>query len=557
MRKTVYLLALVMIFVNVCACNNVENGVETTTSTTALSVEEPTETVPNETTGNMAESTTADTASIIKKDVVPVVRGTLAAGNGFVLGVGENGEAIIVKPAADKTAGINFNNVAVWDELIAVAVGDYDVIGLKNDGTVWSLKLSLGSWSDIVQVAAGKDNVAGLKKDGTVEYKGMTNIAGIREWTDIIQVSAGAGFVAGLKSDKTVVSAGENRLGQCETDNWTDVEMLVTGEGHTVGLRSNGTVLAAGLNLFGECDVTEWNDIIYVAAGRYITIGIKGDGSVVVTGLNADKYMDDLGTWTDMVSVSVNAGIVAGVTGSGNVIISSIEIYPDVTSLSIRVPQNNIVTDSTKELRVVEQKCVTDMNIIKPEIFEMDNDTIKTEDGLFLKFENELADRIFCTAAVDDTGEKVMVVYLKSDVGIYLHGKDISCEYAALGYFYRLEMKDALKALVAEIQPTWLVGDETVRKQVNDSFIKVMSDVATEDGNTYKNYKLINDDGSVSIDNHMADLFLKNIDKLDLEEVYVYVFSTATDYQISNDENLQEYREVQNKLINSIVIRDN
>ena len=115
-------------------------------------------------------------------------------------------------------------------------------------------------------------------------------------------------------------------------------------------------------------------------------------------------------------------------------------------------------------------------------------------------------------------------------------------------------MKEALTALVAEVQPTWLVGDETVRKQVNDSFIKAMTDICTATGaeNAYEAYRFINDDGSVSIDNHLAGLFLENIDKFETEEVYVYVFSTATDYQIRNDENQQEYWEVQDKLINSI-----
>jgi alpha-tubulin suppressor-like RCC1 family protein len=143
----------------------------------------------------------------------------------------------------------------------------------------------VGDWTDIIQVAAGGGNTVGLKSDGTVVTAGDNEYGqcNVGHWPDIIQVAAGGGSTVGLKSDGTVVAVGYNGDGQCDVGNWTDIIQVAAGL-HTVGLKSDGTVVAVGYNGFGQCDVGNWADITQVAAGEYHTVGLKSDGTVVAAG---------------------------------------------------------------------------------------------------------------------------------------------------------------------------------------------------------------------------------------------------------------------------------
>jgi hypothetical protein len=203
---------------------------------------------------------------------------------------------------------VGYNNwgqldVGGWTDIVQVAVGADNTVGLKSDGTVvaagynnWG-QSDVGGWEDIIQVATGYAQTIGLKSDGTVvavgaNWPGQVDVEG---WTDIVQVATEYGqfsvadfyfwqiYVIGLKSDGTVVVAGYDDLGQL-VGGWTDIVQVATGFGCTVGLKAEGTVVATCENRYGQLNVQEWRDVAQVAVAREFTLGLKSDGTVVAAG---------------------------------------------------------------------------------------------------------------------------------------------------------------------------------------------------------------------------------------------------------------------------------
>ncbi|RDU24138.1 RCC1 domain-containing protein [Anaerosacchariphilus polymeriproducens] len=143
-------------------------------------------------------------------------------------------------------------------------------------------------------VAIGGGHMLGAKFDGTV-YSWGENKYGecdTQDWKDIVAVSAGAYISAGLKSDGTVVATGCNDLGQCETEDWREIVEISACDTHILGLKADGTVVSTGRTIYenetGE-QITQimndlvkgWADIKHVVAYVNAVIGIKQDKSVI------------------------------------------------------------------------------------------------------------------------------------------------------------------------------------------------------------------------------------------------------------------------------------
>ncbi|MCL2014444.1 MAG: hypothetical protein FWG69_05590 [Oscillospiraceae bacterium] len=201
----------------------------------------------------------------------------------------------------NKKKNILVNRKLSWTDIIAVAASASHTVGLKKNGRVMAInnynsanygQCDVSSWRDIVAVSAGHYNTVGLKKDGTVveTYGNDTSL-----WKDITAVDAGHMFTVGLKRNGTVVvteahkSKDIEKHGQEGVSSWTDIIAISAGREHTVGLKRNGTVVAVGNNSFGQLGVNQWKDIIAVSAGYYYTIGLKKDGTVVAAGFDYNK----------------------------------------------------------------------------------------------------------------------------------------------------------------------------------------------------------------------------------------------------------------------------
>ena len=90
-----------------------------------------------------------------------------------------------------------------WEDIIAIAAGDWHTVGLRSDGTVVSTK-------------PDSDKHPGL-------YLGACNVEGA-DWTNIIEISAGCGITVGLKEDGSVIAVGYNDHRQCDiARSWKDL----------------------------------------------------------------------------------------------------------------------------------------------------------------------------------------------------------------------------------------------------------------------------------------------------------------------------------------------
>jgi uncharacterized repeat protein (TIGR02543 family) len=226
------------------------------------------------------------------------------------------------------------NNYAIianfgWSNVIQVAGGGQQTVGLKSDGTVvavgWNQyeQCDVDSWTDITEVAGGQMHTVGLKSDGTVVAVGLNFYGQCDTFslTDIIQVAAGGHHTVGLKADGTVAALGGNGGGQCDVDDWTDIIQVASGYGHTVGLKSDGTVVAVGLNSYGQCNITCWSNIIQIGANSYNTVGLKSDGTVVAVG-NNEFGQCNVNDWTNIAKVAIGYGYhhTVGLKSDGTVV---------------------------------------------------------------------------------------------------------------------------------------------------------------------------------------------------------------------------------------------
>lgn len=197
-----------------------------------------------------------------------------------------------------------------WTDIVAVAVSQKYIVGLKSDGTVVALNNKgksiddVSDFKDIVAISATNDSIFALKADGTVDaighYGGL-----VVAWTDIISISCGSRHIIGLKSDGTVKGAHweetyENYYNTCEVSEWKDIIEICTGASYTMGLKADGTVVAVGNNHDGVCNVADWTNIVHIAACDYQAIGLKADGTVVAVGTKYFKNYDEVHEWTDI-----------------------------------------------------------------------------------------------------------------------------------------------------------------------------------------------------------------------------------------------------------------
>jgi len=261
--------------------------------------------------------------------------------------VGVKTDGTVLADGSNIVGGCDVDN---WRDIVAVSVGNLQVVGLKKDGTVLAAKYlntdeknhgqyDVGDWRDIVAVSAGKDHTVGLKADGTVittkflgEDKYYYGQCDVGDWRDIVAVSAGGSYTVGLRADGTVVATkylGKDKYycGQCDVGDWRDIVAVSAGGSYTIGLKADGTVVATkyiGEEKYyhGQCDVGDWRDIVAVSAGGSYAVGLKADGTVVATKYIGDGYngVCDVGNWRDIVAVYAGSFHTVGLKKDGTVL---------------------------------------------------------------------------------------------------------------------------------------------------------------------------------------------------------------------------------------------
>jgi len=159
-------------------------------------------------------------------------------------------------------------DISSWENVVCIDGDTYSsnwVVGVKVDGTCYyageivggldeypDVRADVESWTDIIEVSTFNYNIVGLKKDGTCVITGrsesaLENIEDVESWTDIVQIACGWRFVVGLKSDGTCVHVGDSDYGQNDVYGWTSIQQIIANHSYVAGVKSDGSVVKAGL----------------------------------------------------------------------------------------------------------------------------------------------------------------------------------------------------------------------------------------------------------------------------------------------------------------------
>ena len=177
--------------------------------------------------------------------------------------------------------------------LVAVAGGYGQVLGLKADGTVeaWA-NPNYGYYTNIppgatnvIAIAAGPNNMA-LRSDETVIAAGSFVTPFPTGLTNILAISEKYAYALALKSDNTVFAWGDNYYGQTNAPpGLSNIVAIAAGPFHALASKADGSVVAWGGNQMGQANAPNGlTNVIAVAGGTYHSLALKADGKVTVWG---------------------------------------------------------------------------------------------------------------------------------------------------------------------------------------------------------------------------------------------------------------------------------
>lgn len=246
-----------------------------------------------------------------RRDGVPLVGATGAELSLGALGLGDDGLYSLEVVAADGSRHVTLTRVrvlpaerdpalAIWragtvpaalEAPIALAAGNGFFVGVNEDGTVhaWGTGAAVtglpAGLGDVVAVAAGEGHALALKSDGTVVAWG-SNASG--ESTvpvglgDVVQVVADGAHSLALKRDGSVVGWGATATGIVSPPLGAGgFIQLAVGGVHALALRPDGSVAAWGQNASGQATVPEdLAGATQIAAGTSVSYALLADGSV-------------------------------------------------------------------------------------------------------------------------------------------------------------------------------------------------------------------------------------------------------------------------------------
>lgn len=171
----------------------------------------------------------------------------VATGWRHTVGLNREGTVLITGYGSSRQLNQISLNKDAWSNIVAVAAGggsntapgEGHTVGLRSDGKVVAVgdnkynQCDVEGWEDIVAIAAGDWFTIGLHPDGSVEathpdasefpnlYMDACNAD---EWNGIVAIAAGGGCALGLHSDGTIDAAGYNDYNQTNAaKKWSDI----------------------------------------------------------------------------------------------------------------------------------------------------------------------------------------------------------------------------------------------------------------------------------------------------------------------------------------------
>jgi alpha-tubulin suppressor-like RCC1 family protein len=268
--------------------------------------------------GNLGDNSTTFRSSIVSvsslTNVVDIAAGefhSLAVkGDGTVWAWGYNGYGELGDTTTtQRLTPVQVSQPSGFNNLTAVAAGQYYSAALKGDGTLWAWghndqgQLGTGNTSDsVIPVASLPCSVQASVTVTASPYSA--------------RLTADQTHALAIKPDGSVWAWGQNDVGQLgdgTTSNRltpvassiTAVTQISTGFQHTVAVKTDRTAWAWGRNSEGELgDNTTTNrltpvragtltGVVEVGAGQYHSVAVKSDGTVWTWGYNANGQLGD------------------------------------------------------------------------------------------------------------------------------------------------------------------------------------------------------------------------------------------------------------------------
>lgn len=127
---------------------------------------------------------------------------------GFIVGLKVDGTVAVAYDEKGPYKDYQLNQVENWTDIVAIAAGEWHIVGLDKNGKVWS---------------TCPDPNAGLMNHDNTEPL-FTKCCDVSDWEDIVAISAGSGITVGIKEDGSVVARGFNSQGQVTgASSWTGI----------------------------------------------------------------------------------------------------------------------------------------------------------------------------------------------------------------------------------------------------------------------------------------------------------------------------------------------
>jgi hypothetical protein len=300
----------------------VTNAYGAAINTTALFV------VPMMAWGNNSQGQT-----VVPLDFTNVI--SAEADNGRSIALRSDGTVAVwpQNPSTDPPAGLS--------NVVAVAQGQDPSAALKSDGTIaaWGPNLaSPGAPTNVVAIAVGNYNVIVLQGD--------TTASGLGVWpaSNVLSISSGDNRTLMAKDDGTVVGSGNNYYNAATPPaGLSNVVAVSAGAYHSLVLKSDGTVFAWGDNYFGQTNIpVGLSNVVEIAAGADHNLALRLDGSVVAWGDNTYGESSIPSNLTNVVAISGGYGFSVAIVQNPATPIPPSILWPGLTNRILNLGQTAV-----------------------------------------------------------------------------------------------------------------------------------------------------------------------------------------------------------------------
>ncbi len=254
------------------------------------------------------------------------------------------------------TNATEFNSTFAGSDIFQIKINEKGTIDVSGrPGPTYNFN----GWKDLKSLSVGEFNVAGVKKDGTVYVTGNneSGLCNVTDWYNIKMVEFTEQATYGLKNDGTIIHTDgldqRDSIINNEVDKWTDIKQIDTSSVSIIGVKSNGDVVAiSSLNPEFKEEVGKWKNVKWVGASFDKMIGLTNSGDVLYA-LNKTLFWCDYPyPYEDMkgaVKVCIGQTYIAGLMPDNTVRVRITEIYdyPLIEGL----PAGNVSREKYEEIQ--------------------------------------------------------------------------------------------------------------------------------------------------------------------------------------------------------------